>query len=374
MKLSRRQVILASFAIGAVAPGYRALAAKPRQRIAAGSETARRQAIERGLHFVYRTAGVPKNFADYGDDYLWCFCTIARSSADPKLAALAQRMGEERARAWRRLHPRVPAKADADEVASLAFGSHAADLLGLSGAEMREELRQAAERYGAADFLRFDPLREPPPADVPDTCSRCGSDNERSRRRCATCGGKLEMKSSYDVLCDALITTYTGDRYGVRLGASYADVAALVPRLRPYRGYEDGENAAFLETAYAITHIVYTMNDYGLRRLKPEWLPQEYDFLLANFGACMTLEDPETMGEFVDSLKAFGLTDQDPVIQAGMEFLIETQNGDGSWGEVGDKDVYQRYHPTWTAVDGLRDYALRDDGVSFPDALERASG
>ena len=36
---------------------------------------------------------------------------------------------------------------------------------------------------------------------------------------------------------------------------------------------------------------------------------------------------------------------------------VRSQNKDGSWGDVTDKDIYQRYHPTWTAVDGLRDYA-----------------
>ncbi len=374
MKLSRRQIILAPFAFGAIALERKAFAAKPRQSATPNSQAVRKRAIERGLRFVYRTARVAKNFAEHGDDYLWCFYTIAATAADPELAALARRMGEERALAWRRLPPRVPPKADADEVSSLAFGSHAAGLLGLRDARMQEDLRRAAGRFGARDFLRFDPTREPPPEDVPDTCSRCDSENERGRRRCTTCGNKLAMKSPYDVLCDALIATYTGDRYGVRLGASYADVAALIPRLRPYRGYENGKNANFMDTAYAVTHIVYTMNDYGTYRLKPEWLPQEFDFLLANFGASIELDDPETMGEFVDTLKAFGLTDRDPVIDAGVEFLIEAQNADGSWGKRTDKEVYQRYHPTWTAVDGLRDYAFRGEGVSFPQALERAKG
>ena len=51
---------------------------------------------------------------------------------------------------------------------------------------------------------------------------------------------------------------------------------------------------------------------------------------------------------------------------------VRSQNKDGSWGDVTDKDIYQRYHPTWTAVDGLRDYAFQGEGVSFPEALSRA--
>jgi hypothetical protein len=30
------------------------------------------------------------------------------------------------------------------------------------------------------------------------------------------------------------------------------------------------------------------------------------------------------------------------------------------------RDTYQRYHPTWTAIDGLRDYRWRGERLSFP--------
>ena len=68
------------------------------------------------------------------------------------------------------------------------------------------------------------------------------------------------------------------------------------------------------------------------------------------------MHDPETMGEFMDTLKSFGLKDSDPVIRSGMDFLLSTQNADGSWGDPKTDDIYLRYHPTWTAIDGLRDY------------------
>jgi hypothetical protein len=217
-------------------------------------------------------------------------------------------------------------------------------------------------------------VREPPPLDLPETCTRCDNDNARGVRRCTTCGNRLTMRSRYDVLCDTLVTTYSGDRYGVPLGASYPETVALLPRMRPYRGYEAGKNPEFIDTAYAITHVVYTMNDYGTWRLRPEWLPAEFEFLKANLRASILLKDPETTGEFVDSLKALGLADSDPLIRTGTEYLLATQHRDGSWGDVAEKDVYQRYHPTWTAIDGLRDYAYRGEGVSFPEALVRLRG
>jgi squalene cyclase len=62
------------------------------------------------------------------------------------------------------------------------------------------------------------------------------------------------------------------------------------------------------------------------------------------------------MGEYLDSLRAFGIGFEDPAIRKGFEFLLSVQNHDGSWGDVHDPDIYGRYHPTWTSVDGLRDY------------------
>jgi hypothetical protein len=65
------------------------------------------------------------------------------------------------------------------------------------------------------------------------------------------------------------------------------------------------------------------------------------------------------MGEFLDTLRAFGMTDRDPEIQQGVQFLLSTQNPDGSWGDPRGKDIYNRYHSTWTAVDGLLDYRFK---------------
>jgi hypothetical protein len=43
------------------------------------------------------------------------------------------------------------------------------------------------------------------------------------------------------------------------------------------------------------------------------------------------------------------------MIQEGFRYLLRTQNADGSWGDL-TESPYGRYHSTWTAVDGLRDY------------------
>src|ERR1700730_6404691 len=123
MRLSRRRMLLMPFALGAPLLLPRALAAKPLWPGARYSEEQRTRATQRGLHFIYSTAVKPKYFAEYGDDYLWCFYTISNTTADPTLKRMARTMGEERAKAWRRLHPRLPAGADANAIAPPVFGT-----------------------------------------------------------------------------------------------------------------------------------------------------------------------------------------------------------------------------------------------------------
>ena len=102
-------------------------------------EAKRKRAIERGLDFIYKTACDAKNFSAWGHDYLWCFYCIASTSRDAKLGAAALRMGRERAAVWRREHPDVPGDADADDIGYLAFGSYAADRLGLPDERLKAE-------------------------------------------------------------------------------------------------------------------------------------------------------------------------------------------------------------------------------------------
>jgi hypothetical protein len=324
--------------------------------VAAGTLPDRKQAIERGLRFIYRTACDQKNFADFGEDYLWCLYSIGATSRDPDLARLALSIGRERAAVWQRDHRALPANANADVLADLLFGAYAAEQLGLPDQRLKEEIRRAAPLHPVEDYLAFDPKREPPPADLPNPCRKCSKMNSRGSTICRRCGAPLTMRSRYDILCDALITTYTGDRYGVTLGVPYSAVVRWLPAMRPYRGRDGGANPEYYDIVYAVTHVVYTQNDYSLFHLSPSSLPDEFAYLKANLGEAIALRDPETMGEMLDCLKSFGLNDTDPLIRTGTEYLLSSQNPDGSWGNMKTSDIYLRYHPTWTAVDGLRDY------------------
>ena len=79
------------------------------------------------------------------------------------------------------------------------------------------------------------------------------------------------------------------------------------------------------------------------------------------------IDDAEMTGEIIDALKAFKLKDEHPLIRAGMDYLLACQNADGSWSDPRAPWIYARYHPTWTAIDGLRDHRWRGTRLRFPE-------
>ncbi len=326
----------------------------------------RDRALERGLNFIYRSASDQAVFADWGHDMLWCFYTISATAKNTKLREMAWKMGHERALEWRRIHASIPAKISVDELAGLVYGSDAADRLGARDPAFKQQLRNAVRHYSVIDFLLFDPAREPPPSDIPEQCRKCKRWNDRGVTVCRYCGAPLTMRNRYDVWTDALITTYSGEIYGVRLGAPYRDVIRWIPVMRPYPPRATVGTGTFYDVTYAITHVIYTLNDYNRYLLSPEWLPEEYQYLKTNLEEAVRLQDPETLGEFMDTLRDFGMTERDPLIRLGVDYALSKQNPDGSWGDPNDPDIYDRYHSTWTAMDGLREYGFHGKRLSFP--------
>jgi len=127
-------------------------------------------AMLRALAYIDQSASKPANFAEYGTDYVYCFYSIAASARDPELSGEAERIGRRAAKRWAASHAVVTADANADDIADLAFGWLAASQLGQDDGRIKPELRKAAVRFTAVDYLQFDPAREPPPSDIPEMC------------------------------------------------------------------------------------------------------------------------------------------------------------------------------------------------------------
>ena len=355
MRAALASLILAMVAAAMVAAGdpHRGTPLWPGARY---TQEDRDRAVARGLRFMFDVAHNPDTFREYGHDLLSAFYNISITSRSGALRSTAWTMGHERALAWRRLHPTVPPGADINDFCDLVFGHDAARRLGSPDPSMQAALARSSTRFTVYDYLLFDPVVEPPPSDLPDECSKCGQQNARGATVCSRCGARLQMRNRYDLYQDALITTYSGDRAGIKLGAHYRDVLKWAPQMRPYPPRLPDNKDDYYGGVYSATHLIYTYNDYSQFRVSPDCFPLEYRHLEDNLRQAVAEKDPETMGEYLDTLRAFGLTLDNQLIRTGFEYLLGAQNRDGSWGDIHDPDPYGRYHPTWTAVDGLRDY------------------
>ena len=109
----------------------------------------------------------------------------------------------------------------------------------------RTTLLTAAQRFGPLEYLGltlFTSHRHRIYLTLANAAPRINADAKRvtdAKRR-------LEMLSRYAVWVDALICTYMGERYGIKLGASFADVIKWLPAMRPYPAYDDEDNEDFI--------------------------------------------------------------------------------------------------------------------------------
>ncbi len=307
-------------------------------------------AVHRALQLLRRLASRKSTFARYSGHLLPAFYFIATTSRDAALRRSALGAGRERARYWKRQWYRKPRPLDAGTVLDEIGAGYAAEQLGIPHHRIRRDLEAAIARYSPRELLGFDPVREPIPRNIPEDCD-CGVVNERGRRRCRKCRRRLTPRSRYEVWYYALISLYFCERYGLRLPVSYADVMRLLPTLRPY---PRPRARCYRDAIYAVTHIVYTLNDYNRSRVPARLLRRERAFLKASLPWATKQGEADTVGEIVDSLAGCGLADTDPVMVSGRGFLLEQQREDGGWGD--EDDEYGRFHSVWTCIDGLRDY------------------
>ncbi|MBX3746472.1 MAG: hypothetical protein KF833_14285 [Verrucomicrobiae bacterium] len=332
---------------------------------------ARHRAVLRGLDYLGRIACHPRRLPTFGSGLLYCCAFMASTAAHPEVRRRARTLARRGWLAWRHLWTPFAPPDSADEVAELVHGHCAAQRLGLRFPRRRAWLREHATRFQPADFLGWDPLEGPPPRTLRLPCD-CGWIDPGSSSRCRnpSCLQPRARQGPHRTWCLALTATYCGERLDVPLGRRYADVLAWLPHLPDYPSPSRGV-VPFYEAAYTVTHIVYTLNDYGRYQLDPRWLPREYRFLADHLEDAIALEDDDLLGEFLDTLRAFGIPNEHPAIHFAMRHLLDRQNSDGSWGPTENGHDYHRFHTTWAVLDGLRDFAWQGSGIAFPRLLPR---
>src|SRR5438477_5754746 len=71
----------------------------------------------------------------------------------------------------------------------------------------------------------------------------------------------------------------------------------------------------------------------------------------------------------LDSLVAFGLSETNAVIRRGRITCCHARIKTGVGAIMETDDLYSRYHPTWSAIDGLGEIAWRGKAPRFPSIL-----
>jgi len=154
-------------------------------------------------------------------------------------------------------------------------------------------------------------------------------------------------------------------------------------RTRQYFGPPYDWDYKFHDSFYVATHIVFAISAYSAIKTNPKDVPWLFDY---NRRACSywvhqswhrfsgkhpnRLVDIDGLSEAVDVMRGCGLTDGgDPLLCSATLSLLALQQQDGSWpywmlsknrggldaDAPKDAGFYSRLHPTWVAVQSLRD-------------------
>ena len=148
-----------------------------------------------------------------------------------------------------------------DEVIQCSIGMYCMERVGVSHdlkGEVSAFLAQNPPPFAAKDYLGWDPALGPP--------RRFGHRDEN---------GPISV---YRALSNALIYTFYAERVGLRLGCSYKDVFEHVDAFRPWCGPEDLSSRLYGDQCYLVTHVVFTLNNWGELMLDPNLCPHEYCF------------------------------------------------------------------------------------------------
>lgn len=324
--------------------------------------------IERGIEFIEDFACRPKILRTFAPDILFLFQHISQTTNCPDLGVKTRAIGKELSNLWREKQ-RVPR--GAYQLLCTLIAEQAAHELGCEDLKFRRRLHQKITIESILEVLGFDPRIESPPANLTDDCDNCELINQPGRAYCASCRKKLTLISRYDVWLNALVMTHHLKLHGPIGQGLYANTLGWIYEMRPYPSGELKRGNEIWEAAYAITHIIYTLNDYGQYKLSKQDLGIEIDYLKEVIPQALAVGDCDLLGECVESLSFFGFSKKGLVLKKAVKYLKKNQNSDGSWGDF-NSGPHMRIHTTWTVIDGLREFKLNRGSVSLKSNYPKA--
>lgn len=280
-----------------------------------------------GLAFLAGYAPAGACWSECGADVVYMFFHLATRSRQGEFTRRARSLARRSAARWLDGHARVPARASAEDVLwGYAYGAYTATRVGLDTRGLLRDLAATARSLSPQQVFGFHPKRQAPPSAEAWQCAMVGS--------------------------------HIAEGVGMRLGCSIRDAARWRRAMQPYPTARRGMGWSRWSMFYAVTHLVYVLNDYNLHLLPGERFAPEVAFLRAACEVAIAEDDVEALGESLDALLALGASDGDPRLELARRRLVSLQNRDGSWGRASD-EPYTRMHKTWVALDGLTPYGRR---------------
>ncbi len=295
-----------------------------------------REAMWLGMDYMIRSALDPGNFEEYASDYLFFFADVVRLP-DPWIQGEARRVGLELGDKYLSLYFTLDS---ADEVVDAASALYSLEQLGMDVQLPMIMLREAAGLFGEADYLGFDPSFGEAP--------------------------------NLDEFIDLVIGFHFSDRIdlGRDLGVTYAEVLHYLPSV-VYSSFDDDDSDRFIDQNNLVTHLFYTLSGYASWNLDAALLPRETAYIRRHMDLALSWADPETLAEYIDSLKLTGEDESNSDIAHGVDILLAIQKADGRWEPMYPEDEYDRYHATWCVMDAFREYVL-DGPNAMPDPRTEA--
>jgi hypothetical protein len=262
------------------------------------------ESLQRGMEYMLRSALNERNFEDYASDYLFFFADIERFE-DPWITERAIAVGTALGEYYLQ---NIFAWDSADEIVDAASALYALDSLGMEVDAPLAILQLAAPGFPMADYLDYPNSGK----DMPDL----------------------------DLLIDLVIGFHFTDRMGVDIGVSYAEVLPHVADVV----YSDVDPVAdinhSIDVNNLITHLVYTISGYASWNIPVRLMGRELAYFRSQMPNALVWADPETLSEYVDSLKLFGYGPEDPDVAAGVAVLLAIQKPDGRWEPDDAEDEY----------------------------------
>ena len=249
------------------------------------------------------------------------------------------------------------------EVIEVVTGMYCMERVGIRH-DLKEEVltflsTTSDKAYTARDYYGWDPLG---PEGLP-----CEDEEGEGGRGYEVISNATV--SRYRLFSSSLIHSFYADRVGLILGCPFVEIFKWLPTLRPYKGPTELTWQDYIDQCYLVTHIIFTANNWGELRLAPALFPHEYFFLRHHLAVHLHLRDVHLIAEFVESLRCFGCTDDDPLIRQGMRALLDSQSVQGIWDDTDNTDPYRTYHATMCGAQALLAHNFRGFGPGIPAIL-----